>query len=1593
MQKNGHLKFAIIAPFLLLFLLFSSIFQPALAQNCPFNVRFTVVDATCFNNGKVCFCVLDDADQPVTDLSGTGLSSVRVYYREREEDSARYAGNYYYGGVDSLMLDYGTYFFGMEALCDDGMGGYVKVDTQAVLTIHTTYTVPTASAIYATAEMEDDFGSRPSLSCIPSGRVQLIIDNGRFPYNLAILNHADPSDTLRIVVFDSPQYSGTDPHRYDYEDYFSFDDMPGGEWDFFLTDGCGYGLPRIEQEVEVVSVPLLDSIGVYASSGDMLDSNVVKVDSKLSPFLSYYITMLTPYMQYRFSFDGHAIGDWKPYPLSSSAKTVFYETIAEASRYCDIYDKEIRLDFHFNWGGCIDTTVSRTFAYHLPDAASFQTSRSEKTDSIVSADGCERSIHVHTDYHAIRYNSFVPSNVNPAEEHEVHRYHYTHPLTWLYIDPLTNQVIKSDTVDRIDNASRITLSEMESYYSEVAPFSHSVERKLVDGHGCVLLDRTDVLTFEQRVSNTQPSWGLHADGNDHCCSVLRTIRVNESNSTDRSADGTIIRLVESPYNNRYNFVATYNAASQEWNCVKSHFENTLSIVGDASGRSLSIQDYCLPSGPYQFEIITPCDSFNIRRNVSFADIYSSRVSEMPEYVVDQECTDQYITYTQGQMVRISRNTNPATGLEIAPVYTPLSSRFQVVDGPAGGYEMREHQLNDPIRISIPGDYVVRFYPAEESSLCGSIELFDTIRYVGGTVKFDYLAAFMCDSNSTTGSVYVKGKEGTLPYTYNLYSEANCQGTLLGSNQDGSFVNVPMSSDHFYSCQIVDDCGAYFHVNFYPYTLADLQKTWFDGGLKATTTCEGSTIQIHALQVANIFNYEWEGPDGFHSTSPEPYIFIAHGASDGWYKVDIMQTGCQDHVYDSIYLSVTSAPWVNISGEGTFCAGTDIPLAFTPDNISHSGSVDFVLAFENELGIETRAYSGEVGVPVGDVYATTTPAKIYPIHIADSDGCDYNVADHGDTAYIQVLTDMVDACQLLSHNDTVCYEGDATLEARATLTPPYTLNWYGDYNLTHLLKSENITDDSWSVYDTAEIRQRTILFTSVIKEGFCPRVNGLANRTMNLADGSTTIGCDDVYRLYDSGGETGGFAPEEVLFHTFKSTDGKPVSILFQELNLSTTSHLYLFSGHEIEPDSMLNVLSRTSPIPDIITSNGDELSLYFVAGMSGGAGWKAIVQHEPGVVIADAYPRNHVTFYDEVCQSQSLTYDDIYGITPEVVSQSELNEAVKKAGTYFFTKTLVGAASNGCDSIVSFILTVNAPPHNDTTVVTSNFELNGNPYVWRGHAYDTTGRYSEIVHTANGCDSLDILNLIVLIIDTTDNEICLGDTTTMGVMVTTPKLTWKEGEIPAVKAPGDVLCSDGSVIRVDSFLRSDKVPIGVVYYVDLTGQHGKAVALVDAPAAVQWARKGTSSVSSEFVYKFVHSKNRLASQAEALFDLDGAGNTLVIKEYAERATGESFAENAPAAYFCYYYDPESQNVNPAEARGWYMPAMGELNLVFGNRAQVNKTLSRLSSYGGTPLSTGTHYYLSSSEQNNDRCWHLDYSGHFQYNMKDAKHRVRPSIDF
>lgn len=294
----------------------------------------------------------------------------------------------------------------------------------------------------------------------------------------------------------------------------------------------------------------------------------------------------------------------------------------------------------------------------------------------------------------------------------------------------------------------------------------------------------------------------------------------------------------------------------------------------------------------------------------------------------------------------------------------------------------------------------------------------------------------------------------------------------------------------------------------------------------------------------------------------------------------------------------------------------------------------------------------------------------------------------------------------------------------------------------------------------------------------------------------------------------------------------------------------------------------------------------------------------------------------------------------------------------------------------------------DTTVVTSNFQLDGNPYHWRGNEYSETGRYSVIYTRPDGCDSLDILNLIVLEIDTTTNEICVGDQTTMGIMVNTPHLSWGDGVIPAVNAPGDVLCTDGSILRVDSFLMTDKIAKGVIYYLDRTGLHGKAIALEDAPDVYAvWAQNPNT------LYQSIHAKSFCPYQRDALFDLDGLGNTIMIKQYAEQSIGMEFSYNAPAAYYCYYYDAVTRGLNSSEATGWHMPAMGELNLVYGNRVAINSTLQKLNSIGASVMDLGRSYYLSSSEANVSQCWHLDYSGHFATNLKSERHKVRPTIDF
>lgn len=1536
-------KLKICLTFCILFFMLAE----ATAQTCPFKVRFDTISATCYNNGKVLYALVDDGGNALSTVPGD-LTNVRIYYKTSESDSAYFGNHYYTGGWDTLTIDYGSYIIGMEAACPDGVGGFVKLDTHTVLTINTTYSKPKAAALYVTATDVDGFGKHPTLNCVNSGRIQLKIEDGRFPYTVTVRNHST-HDTLRTIIINDYMYSGTNEEKYNYKYYYSVDSLPVGTWEFFVVDGCDYGLPRTIQTVDEISLPKLSNIEVFASSGNFADSNVVKINAVLDQYYGYYNYLLTGYVQYRFLYNGTPNGGWKNFMANpNSKKTTIKDTAVSYNRYCDLWDDNITFEYKVN--GCgLNETISKTFQFNQPNASDFHKDIDYQNDSaLVALNTCGTKSYYHTNSHSIAYyrtyHGYDPNYTNENNDHSFYRYHYTHPLVWTYVNTTTGDTIKRDTISNISNASSLTAKEVETLYGSFreTPLTLNIRRTLTDSKGCTLYTTTNNLTYLYTSSTGEPSWHIDRYGDDHCCQIKRSVSVWEGSYQNFNTGITTIKLERSPYNDRFNFTAVFDHATQSWNITKAQAKiNTAEIVGGTGGHSVSIRAPGLPSGPYRFSIESPCDTLVLYKECQFPDIYDTKMTEEPVLAYHQECTDRYIKYTAGQYARIASNTSPTTGLDLTPDTLNLSTKFVIEKGPVGGFGATPHAMKtDSARISIPGTYIIRIYPdVNVNEVCNLPSYYDTIVYDGATVEFEYALALICDNTCTSGDVYVKGSNGTEPYTYTLYSEKDKEGAVLGINSTGEFLNMPVTAGSILSCMVEDACGSYYHVNIIPGILAEMQKIWFENGVRETTTCEGTTLRVNAMNMGPTITYQWSGPNGFNATTKDTSIFLPRNADDGWYRVTVLNTGCGMTITDSILLHLNKAPSLSLTGGGTVCPGEEVTVQFSPSSIYNTTTdINFTIAFTNAAGTETRTYSALSGTSVSDTYISTSEAVIYPVSINDG-RCDYKTAD--DTILVHTRKDISNSCHLFTQHDTACYDGDVELKAQSDLTPPYTIRWYGDYELTDLRQVDvinNATD--WSEYDTNHIISRSMLYVSVSREGSCPTVYGVPTHSVNMSNGTTTtMDCGQTYSFYDAGGASGDYAASsEILIHRFTTAGGQRIALHFKELDLSLTAALVIYSGGQALEDSALCTLTSDSTNPGMILSKGDTLTLLFSGGLSSAAGWSAIVEPMPGIAIADVWPENKVTYSYEVCQSQTndwmTTYGNPYNIAPDVASVTELNKTMHTAGTRIFTKTLKDADQHGCDSTVTFTLNVLPPPHYDTTVVTTN--LHGGSYTWHGITYTKSGRHPYVIPLSDGCDSLDILDLIILQVDTSDNQFCQGDSTIMGVKVTEPKIAKQDDIFPPKKNIGDILCSDGTTMNVDTFVNTypenGKWPIGVVFFVDSTGIHGLAIALTNAGS-----NKQTGSYTiTPYIKSLTHTNN----VSEALMDMNGIGNTQELKRTAELAPGNDFATNAPGVYHCYYYDPNTLSTG-TDSLGWYLPSIGELSLLWAYRVEMNRSLKKL----------------------------------------------------
>lgn len=1695
------------------------LWSAAYAQDCTLKVQFNIIPASCYNNGKVAYALLDADNNIVASASELGLHDVRIYYKVNEGDSAHY-GHFYTGGWDTLTIDFGTYIIGVEGLCSDGGNGWIKADTHLVMNIPTTYVTPTVESFYNLASDTTAYGKRPSSDCINTGRVQLILKDGKLPYYVTIKDFTT-GETLRIDTVTQPQYSGNNPNLYNYKDYYSFDSLPPGTWVFSVVDGCHYGLPNHTQEVEVSSIPWLVTIQSSSQSGEYVDElstryvNVaVNINNPALHFANgsinkrYWHNLVNmPQMaEYRIVYGGNlGASEWRPVPSTgltgygvNYCRVTLRDTVS-ATLCEDILGNTFTLEWKDK---CHDTIISKTFTFGKP--LSYSASSFNETDSVVEQ-GCSVHGYSHTSYYSI--------NIRNAGNYGQWNGSFTKPLYWAYIDVNTGDTIHRDTINTLAQVSLLTDSIVESIYGSfrTSPRTIRTKRVLISDECGVLFERTDNLIFKTTHTSGQDEWQASYNFPNYSCSVPRKINVLYPAEEPDNLDGTIVRLTTSPNDNFYNFEATYDTSSKSWTITRSNPDNNIPIIGNASGNNIYLEDpslpggtyifqitsscgsytkqlnitpsyipnwtlttanaVCitnsrsitlkgtdykgapsadldgtiirlvsspysnrynfeavysttskkwtfttpplavasltnsnptandpinaiysavgLPNGTYEFVIITPCTTYTKTLEAAFSEMISYDLVETPEYTIDDECVLSYVTYTKGQFEKHFYQTAsvPDQDFVLVPELTEdAPTYFQIISGPLGGYDGAVHVLGEPIRISMPGTFVVNVrstqtYYANPANYC-YVNYFDTIRYDRNTVEFDYAVALLCEPGSTHGNVFVGGANGIGPYTYTLYRNADKQGPVLGTNNTGIFENIEMSPTEDMSCLVQDQCGAYFHINLRPKTWSELQRVWFDDGMTVSSSCEGGTICVNAISIGSILHYNWVGPNGFSSTEAHSCVTIPRGGEEGWYKVHIVNSGCGDDFYDSIYLNIDRSPWVELASDTTLCPGTPIEVKMVPKSPNTTtDNVTFTMVIENIHETITHNFSLAPGDTARYTITPLTNTKVYVLNINDGT-C--NFAEAEDTMHVNVYN--LHPYTVTTNHDTICYGTTGTISAQSSLIPPYALRWYNDYNHTDLVKEDSLfTADAISSMTLTNLTNDTIFYIVVENDEYCPTTYGKPTHKLNMANGETELSLGHTYRFYDSGGPSANYGTNEHLTHTFSSTDGKPVTMKFESFTFNNNARLTIFTGQEVNPDSTLCTLTQGSPNPGTIVSHGDALTCYFVSSTSRAAGWSAIVEHEPAKAIIKVRPKDEITYYDTVCQSQTHSYADPHHIAPAVTSLESLNNAVRKHGTHTFSNVLTNANQYGCDSTVTFIMSVTIPPRHDTSVVITNLQ---NGYSWHDSLYTQSGSHTHYIALEDGCDSLDILYIVVLDVDTSDNEICPGDSTDLTISVTRRETQVINDVIPRTPRVGDVLCTDGYILHPDSFLLSDKTAMGVVVSVDLASGYGRAIALTNAhTTTLRWAYNKQAAT---------HSVAPATTFDQAIADMNGAGNTDEMIRTAKVAGGASTntATNAPAAHYCKFFNHNTYKVG-TDSLGWYFPSAGEMQIVYSNRTALNNTLNKLKELDSrnTLLSSSGNYWTS-TEYNNNASWYFHSSGYLQYNgTKTSVGNVRAMIKF
>lgn len=1286
------------------------------------NVRLSVATeaASCQANGRIS-CTLSDT-------AGASLEQIRFSYVPIDN------------GSDSIVettdahighLRPGRYKVKVSALCATGLSygdAYTIVTDSVEAEVENSYRIPTAGVLYNLFTYSTPYGIVPSLSCSPTGKVQVRIEEGSFPYTIDVWRYsAHDTILVRRVVFDAPQQNGEDPLRYDYRHYYTIDSLESGDYRLLCHDGCGYytpqlfvSVPTVRHDTQEGHFLLRNSSGIPTSRNIVVFKEVFDLHTIDAHNDEYYFYMndTTPMFEYRFVNPTKGADKdttrWYDMPRAVQNMAFLYDTMSVLDNYGEAWFKEIILQTRYKL--CPDTIWSLSYTIYPQGRIGGGMYGYNETLEQVSTifDYC--GLHTpgyryryHYSYHYYYHTAdHTPSNADSTNNKNDNFYTHSggipsisdgmsrHSYLTLPVHCKITDITR-DSVVYILTDSSMTYTWSFFCLRDTSLRGDTLLLEFYDDMGCPLYTSRVYFNYDTALHYSEPidrhNYWMIGDANENICSDLpRSIGLFQYSYTIYSYNyqgrniysyfGDTLYLVESPRDNFYN-LKIHTVGPQQFAMEKERLDNPMVLeyqeyYHENSWRpGFKLSSIGLTPGLYVWVIKHACDrpDDTIRQEVDF--LPDPVVSEPPSYVFDRRCSQLEITPVAGQL--------KLEGADIATF-------FQIHQEESVTHSANSVTKGNPMYVGIPGTYIISMYALPQNNdgllqndLC---YIKDTvIEWDGATIQFDHLYSHVCNEGDSIGFVRARGKNGTHPYTYTLYDAPDGEGNIIGQNQTGDFDNIPIHFGQSLSIEMSDACNAHFLTNFSVSDMSKIRKGWAEENMNALSLCEGATCHFFGIALGGA-TYHWTGPAGFDENSQNAELFLARGsAAAGTYHVEVSGAGCSN-LRDSIHLDIISAPWAELLGDTTVCPGTEVPVQAIVHGLA---PISYTIACRD---LEQTALTPFTNRGDGDrdtLFRTVVHHGTYCYISEIQDArCSYRIPE--DTVTLQ-LSRGDREIRLTCTHDTVCRGTAAMVTAQSDAAAPYCIQWQETHS-HEIIRTDTIdSDGKFASFIFDALTNDTTIIAAVEHGRACPYSPSYLYGAIHLCDDTLEISPGESLLVYDSGGPDASYSAYESHILTLRATDSSTTLRLLTDYFAcagpapgDTADVLYIFDHEGISGTPVLTLRGTHVSIPELISERGLFTLLFqsgqHTAGSGAYQGWQMRVTAPPitHTVSATASVAVHPNGIKDTTLRLTVEEDELpYAWDGILFTQAD-------------SVTHLYEGAYGCDSTVTRILSIHREP-------------------------------------------------------------------------------------------------------------------------------------------------------------------------------------------------------------------------------------------------------------------------------------------------------------